>query len=101
MSVNLLRRHLDTSQRAMIAARFATLPAHRPAADDKGAILPTSSQSVSDAAALVNVATRTVKDARVVLSQASPEVIAKVEAGDLSVSRAAKEVRASTPRPAG
>ena len=99
VSVNLLRRHLDTSQRAMIAARFASIPQGRPIVANKGAISPVCSQTVAEAATLVNVGDRAVKDARVVLAQASPEVIAAVEAGDMSVSRAAKETRAATPRP--
>jgi len=41
-----------------------------------------------------------VKDARVVLAHASPEVIAAVQAGELSVSKAAKETREAKPKPA-
>lgn len=101
VSANLMRRHLDTSQRAMIAARFATQAHGSNQHISKGrgerisAVL-----SVDSAAALVNVGKDVVKDARTVLAKATPETIAKVDRGELSVSRAAKEVRASTPAPA-
>jgi hypothetical protein len=51
MSVNLTRRHLDISQRALIAARLATLPAHRPG---KQANLLTSGLTIRDAAELAS-----------------------------------------------
>lgn len=94
VSANLMRRHLDESQRGMIAARMAQLPAHRPDGTDKSVNLPTS-----EAAELFNVSAKTVGDARVVLASGNAEKIASVERGETSVSRAAKEVRASTPRP--
>jgi hypothetical protein len=48
----------------------------------------------------VNVGKEVVKDARTVLNGATPAVIAKVESGEVSVSKAAKEVRASRPKAA-
>ena len=73
ISINMQRRHLSTSQRAMIAGRLATLEWGRPI---KGAKLPLS--SISDVAVFAKVAERTVKHARIVLMQATPEVIARV-----------------------
>jgi hypothetical protein len=71
VSINLNRRHLDTSQRAMIAARFATMPSHRPDKQPKSA-----ASSIDTAAALVNVGREVVKDARTVIAHASREVMA-------------------------
>src|SRR6516164_3396880 len=53
LSMNVQRRHLDESQRAMIAARLANMPAHRPT--DKSANLRTSQ---SEAASKLNVSER-------------------------------------------
>jgi hypothetical protein len=89
ISTNLMRRHLDTSQRAMIAATFATMSQGQPKKERKSA-----NTSIDDAAELVNVSKDMVKDARTVLSGATPEIIAKVRSGEISVSKAAKEVRA-------
>src|SRR3954452_14850649 len=58
-----------------------------------------SSLDIAEAAKLLNVGTSTVKDARTVLASGDAETIAAVEQGKLSVSRAAKEVRQSTPKP--
>ena len=40
VSQNVARRHLDDSQRAMIAARVENMPPHRPAGKDANCILP-------------------------------------------------------------
>jgi N6-adenosine-specific RNA methylase IME4 len=84
ISLNLKRRHLDESQRAMVAAKLANMPAHRP--DDKSANLQTSQEA---AAKLLNVSTRTVASAKQVHDKAVPELKAAVEAGNVSVSAAA------------
>jgi hypothetical protein len=70
----------------MIAARFATLAHGQHAGRERKSTI----SSVADAAALVNVGDRAVKDARTVIAHATPEVITKVERGEVSVSRAAK-----------
>lgn len=95
VSINLMRRHLDTSQRAMIAGRFATM-AHGTNQHTGGE--RNSALLVDEAAALVNVGKDAVKDARVVLASGDAAVIADVEAGKVSVSKAAKTIRANTPK---
>lgn len=78
-----MRRHLDTSQRALIAARFATMP-H--GGDRKSSQEPISALdlSVLEAADLLNVGKSSVKDARTVLASGDPETIEAVERGDVS-----------------
>ena len=83
VSLNLHRRHLSESQRAMVAAKLANMPAHRPG---KSANLQTSQ---ADAADLLNVSTRTVAAAAKVRAEATPELVAAVESGAVSVSAAA------------
>ena len=76
ISLNLARRHLDESQRAMVAARLATL------ADGQtkgGAQICAASQP--EAAARLTVSRRSVQHARVVLAQGIPALIAAVDQG--------------------
>jgi hypothetical protein len=88
ISVNLHRRHLNESQRSMVAAKLATL---RDGQRQVGQLaqVPTQSQ----AAALLNTSQRSVKRAAVVRNHGSPELVEAVERGDISVSRAANEAR--------
>ena len=71
ISLNLKRRHLNESQRAMVAAKLENMPAHRPA--DKCANLHTSRK---EAAKLLNVGTRSVSSAKKVEEKGSPELVA-------------------------
>jgi protein gp37 len=98
VSSNLQRRHLDTSQRGLVAARFATL-AHGTNQHSRSAGERNSALLVEEAARLFNVSKDTVKDSRTVLASATLETIARVENGELAVSRAAREVRAAMPKP--
>ena len=82
VSENVVRRHLDASQRAMAAARLATLAPGRPKKAEKSAV------SQRDAAERFNVDRRSVQHARRVIDSASPEIVAAVEAGNLAVSAA-------------
>lgn len=84
LSLDLHRRHLNESQRAMVAARIATL--------DKGANQHAQicAPSQSKAGEQLQVSRRSVQDAKAVLRDAAPEVVAAVERGDLAVSAAAK-----------
>ncbi len=94
ISLNLARRHLNESQRAMVAAKLANMPKGANQYDSKmDAQICAPVMSQNDAAELLNVSRRAVQTARVVLEEASPEIVEKVERGELAVSRAAKEVR--------
>ena len=84
ISLNLARRHLDESQRAMVAARLATLPRGR---KDTNAQICAFDQP--EAAARLQVSRRSVQHARVVLAQGIPALIAAVDQGTLAVSEAA------------
>lgn len=110
LSANLHRRHLDEGQRAMVAARIEEL--FKPAAKERQKRKPSDSVSenlreqttqptngkVSEqAGAALNVSGRTVDHARTVLRDGSQDLIAAVERGDVSVSKAAT-VAKTTPK---
>jgi len=84
VSLNLRRRHLDESQRAMVAAKLATLQEGRPK-------LTASIEAVSqhDAASMLNVGRSSVQRGRDVLDGGVPELQQAVERGQVSVSAAA------------
>lgn len=86
VSLNLKRRHLSESQRAMVAAKLETLKQGRP---NKDANLHDSSVSRSEAASLLNVSPRSVATAKKVEEQAEPELVEAVANGQVSVSAAA------------
>jgi ParB-like chromosome segregation protein Spo0J len=94
ISKNLARRHLTPSQRAMIAARLATLAEGRPRKTR-----PSGRISQGEAARELNVGERTVRRARQVIEQGSPELREAVERGEISVSKAASRVRPPAPVP--
>lgn len=98
LSLNLHRRHLSESQRGMVAAKIANMPAHRPASNP--ANLPPSLDgmkpdpqpaftSQASAAEMLNVSERTVRAAVKVRDEAAPELVHAVESGKVSVSAAA------------
>ena len=88
VSLNLHRRHLNESQRAMVAARIANLP-------HGGAVYALSdppiggSLSQPQAAELLNVGERSVQRAQRVQDHAAPELAGAVDSGDVAVSTAA------------
>lgn len=94
LSKNLHRRHLDTSQRAMVGARIATLDQGekesngRDLSDRQGCRSGQISQG--KAAKVMNVSERMVRDARKVQEEAVPEISEQVEAGNLTVTAAAE-----------
>lgn len=83
LSLNLHRRHLTTSQRAMIGAEIAGMKRGRP-----GENPPYGGLSVTDAAARLNIAERSIERARVVRDQGVPELSGAVKAGTLTVAAA-------------
>ena len=95
VSKNLHRRHLDESQRALCAARAKSMfeaaarERQRHGGREKGsANLREASKSSDQAAALMAVSPRSVEHASRVLRSGSPELVAAVESGEVSVSRA-------------
>jgi hypothetical protein len=77
------RRHLDESQRAMVAAKIATLP--RGTNQHAQICAPTQ----DNAADLLNVSRSGVQRSRQVLEHGQPGLIAAIERGDIAVSAAA------------
>lgn len=73
ISMNIHRRHLNTSQRAIAAANVAKL----------------SNMPREQAAEQLNVSTRSVADAAKVIEHGTPELAAAVQTGEVSVSAAA------------
>ncbi len=83
---NLMRRHLNESQRAFVAAKIANMGQGRPAAE-KPANLRVKQ---ADAAKLLNVSERSVQSANVVRERGTPDLQRAVETGKIAVSEAAK-----------
>jgi ParB-like chromosome segregation protein Spo0J len=85
VSLNLKRRHLDESQRAMVAKKLATLE-HGQRQTGKFAGVTTQAK----AASMLNVSERSVRTAGSVIDKAVPEIVTAVEKGDVSISAAAQ-----------
>lgn len=107
VSLNLHRRHLTESQRAMVAARL--LPLHEEDAarrrasgltQNRGTVRADLPERVEPAprprervAEVLNVSPRSVQSAKAVVERAAPEVVAAVDAGEMPVSVAAEAAR--------
>ncbi len=89
VSKNLKRRHLTEPQRAMVAARVATLKPWRPAES-----APIGALSQRKAAEMLSVSRRSIQRARQVISRGIPELVEAVDAGDIPVSAAVDAVEA-------
>jgi N6-adenosine-specific RNA methylase IME4 len=81
ISLNLRRRHLDESQRAMVAAKLATLKL--------GDNQHSEGLPIGRGSELLNVGARSVARAREVQEHGAPELVRAVERGEVSVSAAA------------
>lgn len=98
LSHNLHRRHLSTSQRAMVAARVLDVYEERAKERQKRKAksvvenLPqqNGSKARDEAGAALNVSGKMVDAAATVLECGSKDLIAKVESGEVAVSKAAK-----------
>jgi ParB-like chromosome segregation protein Spo0J len=92
ISLNLHRRHLNESQRAMAAARLANMrQGARTDLDQPSANLPEVSQK--QAAALLNVSDRLVRSAKNLQEKGSCRVITAVDRGCVAVSTAERLAR--------
>jgi ParB-like chromosome segregation protein Spo0J len=85
ISLNVHRRHLSDSQRALVAARLADMP--QGARTDLAQI---SAKSQPQAAELLKVSRGSVQNAAKVIEHGTPALVSQVEAGNVSVSAAAK-----------
>jgi N6-adenosine-specific RNA methylase IME4 len=88
---NLRRRHLDESQRALVASRLATMRQGERTDLQPSAALPKVAQP--QAAALMNVSPRLLRSAKRVQENGVPALVHAVEQGRLSVSEAAVAAR--------
>lgn len=91
LSKNLHRRHLNESQRGLIAERLATRKGGRPSKT-----APKEGLSVDEAADRMNVGTPTVERARVVRQKGAPELYQAVAQGAIALTPAA-EIAAELP----
>ena len=101
LSKNLVRRHLDESQRAMVAARLADMGIGRPSKAKPFEPAPDHIPSIGGisaqaAAKLLNVGHSSVERARAVLRDGSDDLRHEVEQGRVAVSTA--EVLSSLPK---
>lgn len=91
LSLNLARRHLNESQRAMVAAKLVTLGVGRPknSANLRNIGAPAApAVSCETAAALLHVSARSVSTAKEILARAEPMLIREAEQGRIAVSAA-------------
>lgn len=94
VSMNLHRRHLNESQRGLIAARLANMkPGHVESQRKTGEGISTPVISGQEAATLLNVSRDTVVSAKKVLAAATPDEIAAVERGEASAHTIADQIR--------
>ena len=91
IALNLSRRHLDESQRAMIAARLVNMKLGDNQHKVGGQICPPSTMvSNDDAAKKLSIGARSVKSAKKVLKEGTVELAEAVDSGQIAVSVAAK-----------
>jgi N6-adenosine-specific RNA methylase IME4/ParB-like chromosome segregation protein Spo0J len=83
ISANLHRRHLNESQRAMVAAKLANMRQ-----GTRTDLAPIGAMSDADAATMLGVGERSVERAKTVHREGAPELVAAVEQGKVSVSAA-------------
>ena len=87
LNQNLARRHLNASQRAMTAARLVTTEKHR-TVRRPGHDAQICASSQPEAATALKVSTRSVQSAQALIATKDTDLIAEVDSGELSVSRA-------------
>jgi len=92
LSLNLNRRHLTESQRAMVATKIATTKNGGDRKSGQNANLRTEKTN-EQAASMLNVSARSVVTAKQIVRKGEPEVAAAVEAGAMTLNEAAKVVQ--------
>lgn len=103
LSHNLHRRHMDTGQRAAVAAKIANLDlgSNQHVTKEAGLIKPASEAPVSEkkAAELMNVSPDSVKRAKKVIQEATPEVVKALEEGKVTLNAAVKTLKPEAEEP--
>lgn len=94
LSINLHRRHLNESQRAVVAGKLATLKVGHVKSQRENDGTQICAPSIEQAANMLKVSPRSVTTAKQVIDGGSKEVLQAVESGELPVSLAAKFVAA-------
>lgn len=84
ISKNLKRRHLNDDQRRMAAARLANLKQGRPSEENPASC----GVKITTAATMLNIDQPGTERARTVLANATPEIMAAIDHGKLTVSAA-------------
>ena len=96
ISLNLHRRHLNESQRAMVAAKLANVDHGGDRKTDQAANLQVDRTSRAESAQMLNVSERSVNSAKKVQTSGIEQVAERVNAGSMAVSAAA-EISSKTP----
>ena len=97
LSMNLHRRHLSQSERALVAAKLANLKmGDNQHTGKEGAQICAASQEA--AAKVLNVSRRSVQHAAKVIEKGAPQLVQAVESGVMAVSKAAKLTKLSKAR---
>ena len=89
VSANIRRRHLDESQRALIAAKLANMTR------GSNQHAPIGATSNAQAAVLLNVGHGTVERAKQVLRECPPDVVQQIERGERTVNSALRDLKQS------
>jgi site-specific DNA-methyltransferase (adenine-specific) len=92
ISLNLKRRHLNESQRAIIAAKLANMQLGDNQYKKEGVQICTPKISLEQAAELLNVGRRTVAMVKAIEREA-PELVEKIERGEMTAHEAEKKVK--------
>lgn len=90
ISLNLKRRHLSESQRAMVAASIANMQRGGDTVSEQSANLRNGLVSQTQAAEMLNVSERAVSSANKVKAEGALELIEAVQSGEVKVSVAAE-----------
>lgn len=91
ISLNLHRRHLNESQRAIVAARLANL--EHGVRSDRAANLPISTPiSQAEAADMLNVSERSIRTAKEIIRN-NPDKVQEIEQGNKTITAVRREAR--------